>query len=102
MPHVRNAFGELLRGINRQDVTQYAAGAADGFIVIRHLHDEASMRLRSDLPAAPAANCCARGRSSKVHNSVVLLHRTVAGKALPAAFGAQGRCYAGNSIAGCD
>ena len=81
--HVRNAFGEILRGINRQDVRQYAAGATDGFIVIRHLHDEASMRLRSDLPAAPAAKGLARGRSSKVQNSVVTLHRNVMDEALP-------------------
>ena len=80
---VRSAFGEVLRGINRQDVTKYAAGAAVGFVVIRHLHDEASMRLRSDLPAAPAAKGLARGRSSKVQNSVVTLHRNVVDEALP-------------------
>ena len=80
---MRNAFGEILRGINRQDVTQYAAGTTDGFIAIRQLHDEACMRLRSDLPAVPAAKGLARGRSSNVQNSVVALHRNAMDEALP-------------------
>ena len=81
---VRNAFGEILRGINRQDISKYAVGVTDGFIVVRHLHDEATMRLRSDLPAAPAAaGLLARGRSSKIQNSVVTLRRNVVDEALP-------------------
>ena len=80
---LRSAFGEILRKMNRQDATTYAKDATHGFLVIRHLHDEASMRLRSDLPAAPAAKGFARGRSSKVQNSVMSLHRNVVDEALP-------------------
>ena len=80
---VRDAFGEILLKINRQDMASYADGLTDGFLLVRHLHDEATMRLRSDLPAVPAAAGAFRGRSSKIQNSVVTLHRNVADAALP-------------------
>ena len=47
------------------------------------VHNEATMRWRSDLPAAPAAKGLARGRSSKVQNSVVTMHRNFVDEALP-------------------
>ena len=53
---MRDTFGHLLLEMNKQDVARYVQGAP--FVVIRHLRDEASMRLRSTLPgpaAAPAA-----------------------------------------------
>ena len=81
---VRDTFAEILLKINRQDMASYADGLTDGFLLVRHLHDEATMRLRSDLPAVPAAaGALFRGRSSKVQNSVVTLHRNVADAALP-------------------
>ena len=55
---MRDTFGHVLLDMNKEDVTRYVQGAPHGFVVIRHLHDEASMRLRSMLPspaAAPAA-----------------------------------------------
>ena len=96
---MRDTFGHILLEMNKQDVTRYVQSAPHGFVVIRHLHDEASMRLRSTLPspaAAPAAPASAAApaaapaassapalpaptrtaRYSKVQNSVVTLHRS--------------------------
>ncbi len=94
---LRSVFGQLLLDMNRADVMSFAQAASDGFLVIRHLHDEATMRLRSTVEvepfrgttaapaadpavptavgdAAPAAAQPRRGRSSKIQNSVVTLH----------------------------
>ena len=51
----RDTFGQLLVAFNRQDMTTYTDGITHGFVLVRHLHDEATMRIRSKLPAAPAA-----------------------------------------------
>ena len=50
-----DTFGQLLVTFNRQDMTTYTDGIAHGFVLVRHLHDEATMRIRSKLPAAAAA-----------------------------------------------
>ena len=50
----RDAFGQLLVMFNREDMTRYTDGIAHGFVIVRHLYDEATMRLRSQLSAAPA------------------------------------------------
>ena len=55
---MRDTFGHILLEMDKQDATRYVQGAPHGFVVVRHLHDEATMRLRSKLPspaAAPAA-----------------------------------------------
>ena len=55
---MRDTFGHILLEMSKQDATRYVQGAPHGFVVVRHLHDEATMRLRSKLPspaAAPAA-----------------------------------------------
>ena len=55
---MRDTFGHLLLEMSKQDETRYVQGAPHGFVVARHLHDEATMRSRSKLPslaAAPAA-----------------------------------------------
>ena len=80
----RGAFAAILAKINRQDITKYADGVTDGFLVVRHLHDEATIRVRSDLPAAPAATrTFPRGHSGKIQNSVVTLHRNIVDAAHP-------------------
>ena len=55
---MRDTFGHILLEMSKQDATRYVRGAPHGFVVVRHLHDEATMRLRSKLPhpaGAPAA-----------------------------------------------
>ena len=55
---MRDTFGHILLEMSKQDATRYVQGAPHGFVVVRHLHDEATMRLRSKLPSpagAPAA-----------------------------------------------
>ena len=77
-------------------MTRYTDGSTHGFVLIRHLHDEATMRMRSQLPAlaavaqdpaaAPAAkhrHVPLRGRSSKIQNNVVTMHRSSSDQQLP-------------------
>ena len=67
-------------------MTRYTDGIAHGFVIVRHLHDETQMRLRSQLSAAPAVEhgpavvsalrrAPLRGRSSKIQNNVATMHR---------------------------
>jgi hypothetical protein len=92
----RDTFGQLLVTFNREDMTRYTDGSTHGFVLIRHLHDEATMRMRSQLPAlaavaqdpaaAPAAkhrHVPLRGRSSKIQNNVVTMHRSSSDQQLP-------------------
>lgn len=81
--HLRNAFAQLLLDMNRRDMKALVASAPGGFVIIKHLHDEATMRLRSTVgstpTAAPAvvlptAAPAVRVRSSKIQNAVVSLH----------------------------
>ncbi len=74
---LRNVLGELLLGMNRKDVKAFVAAAPGRFLVIKHLHDEATMRLRSTAAPAVMASTAApavRIRSSKIQNAVVTLH----------------------------
>ena len=83
---VRDAFGNIIWKMNQADALIYAETAEHGFLVLRHLHDEATMRLRSTAaePAAPPGRSAAptdrraprHGRFSKIQNSVVHLHRS--------------------------
>ena len=85
---MRDTFAQILYDMNKADAKRYVETAGNGFIVVRHLHDEATMRLRSTMaaPAAPAApeapapvslkGVPRRGRSSKIQNAVVTLHRS--------------------------
>ena len=88
------AFGQLLVMFNREDMTRYTDGIAHGFVIVRHLHDEATMRLRSQLSAAPAVEhgpaavsasrrVPLRGRSSKTPNNVATMHRNSTGESAP-------------------
>ena len=82
----RDTFGHLLVAFNRKDVARYTDGITHGFVIVRHLHDEATMRMRSKLPAAPAAEHVRgplRSRSSKIQNNVVTMHRNTKDKQLP-------------------
>jgi hypothetical protein len=82
----RDTFAQLLLTFDREDITRYTDGITHGFVLVRHLHDEATMRMRSQLLAAPAAqtgpvaageyrHTPLRGRSSKIQNNFVTLHR---------------------------
>jgi hypothetical protein len=93
----------LILNFNRDDITRYTNGITHGFVIVRHLHDEATMRLRSQLPADPPASHGSaaapaaehglpripdsrrvplRGRSSKIQNNVVTMHRNSTDKPL--------------------
>ena len=89
-----DAFGQLLVMFNMEDMNRYTGGIAHGFVIVRHLHDEATMRLRSQLPAAPAVEhgpaavsasrrVPLRGRSSKIQNNVATMNRNSTDKPLP-------------------
>ena len=43
VPQARDAFGQLLVMFNREDMTRYTDGIWHGFVVVRHLRDEATM-----------------------------------------------------------
>ena len=73
---VRDAFGNILLKMNREDAKRYGETAKSGFLVVRHLHDEATMRLRSEATSAPASAGPRRGKYSKIQNAVVDLHRS--------------------------
>ena len=72
---VRDSLAELLRQMNGADAKSFSAAAPHGFVVVRHLHDEACMRLRS-LSSCSALTGPRRTRSSKIQNNVVSLHAT--------------------------
>ncbi len=78
---VRDCFAELIKHLNRQCLanlvkeTRAKSPNCSSHVVIGHIHDEASMRVRSFLPGALASarnplRLC-RSRSSKVQNNVV-------------------------------
>ncbi len=76
---VRDCFAELIKHLNRQCLTSLVkkvkSPGASAHIVVAHVHDEASMRMRSFLLDAHASarnplQFC-RSRSSKVQNNVV-------------------------------
>ena len=81
---VRDAFAEIVKKLNRQQISESVASAPQEPLIILHVHDEAAMRLRSyqqEMPDVADAVFVqrgrprARGRSSKVqHNVVQVLH----------------------------
>lgn len=75
---VRDAFGEVLRNMNRQAATAFL-NSSPSFVIVRHLHDEAGMRLRSICLGEPEGDARlprrVRSRVSKIQNNVVSLHR---------------------------
>ncbi len=90
---VRHALARVIKRLCRAAAQGYARRAKHGFLCLRHLHDEASMRMRSFLGEAPAAEGTSEGwsraqtrfgrsRSSKVQNNSCSLH-TDASSALP-------------------
>ena len=52
---VRDAFADIIMEHNRADTGRFAQRARHGFILVRHLHDEATMRMRSLLTASSLA-----------------------------------------------
>jgi hypothetical protein len=61
-----------LKNLCLEQARRYTAETARGFVVFRHLHDEACMRVRSTIASAGAA--CNRSRSSKVQNNSCTIH----------------------------
>ena len=49
---VRDAFADIIMEHNRADTGRFAQRARHGFILVGHLHDEATMRMRSLLTAS--------------------------------------------------
>ncbi len=70
---IRDAFAEVVKGLNRQEIALAAGRSPKEPLLLAHLHDEAAMRLRSYKQQADddGFRRCARGRSSKVQNNVV-------------------------------
>ena len=77
---MHNIWSAVVR--KRQAYTWLTPRASSGFVLVRDLHDEATMRLRSQLPAAPAvehgpaavpASRCVplRGRSIKIPTLII-------------------------------
>ena len=66
---VRDAFAEVLLRLNRQQIAK--AGSTASCVLISHIHDEASMRLRSIKELQGSVK--PRGMSTKVHLGPLLL-----------------------------
>eukprot|EP00971_Amphidinium_carterae_P144295 2859480-Amphidinium_carterae.1 len=64
---VRDAFAEIVLDMNRQHVSALCANA--DAVVLSHIHDEASMRVRSVSEGTEHVH--ARGMSTKVQNNVL-------------------------------
>ena len=69
---IRDGFAETIIRLNRREVSEalLASGVSDT-VCLHHVHDEASMRVRSSLQAQPAAGI--RSRYSKVQNNCLRL-----------------------------
>ena len=70
--NVRDAFCETLKDMARTRLRDFCAYTPHGWILMKQVHDEASMRLRSFLPGSEGIK---RGRNSSVQNSVLTVHR---------------------------
>ena len=73
---IRDTLVEIVKQMNRQQVSQAASAAPAATLFLPHAHDEAAMRIRSyakidDDRMALQGVQLARGRSSKVQNNVV-------------------------------
>ena len=77
--HTRNAWAELLKNFNREYFCRLVLAhhvTEDGcplVIFVRHIHDEAPMRLRSFLADTVRAGALRRGPYSKIQNNMVRL-----------------------------
>ncbi len=69
---VRDAFCETLKAMAAERLAQFCADPPHDWILIKHVHDEASMRLRSSLQGLGGLK---RGRGSKIQNAVISIHR---------------------------
>ncbi len=78
VPPIRDAFAQQLKEMTAAGLSNFAASLPHGFLLIRHIHDEAQMRLRSHMVTAPgeASEGVRRGRFSKIQNNVVTVHRS--------------------------
>ncbi len=70
---VRDAFCETLKAMAASHLKNYCSDSPHGWILIKQVHDEASMRLRSFLQGSMGVK---RGRSSKIQNSVISVNKT--------------------------
>ena len=61
---VRDAFADIIVEHNRADREVFSERARHGFILVRHLHDEATMRMRSLLTASKFTGHVARQPSA--------------------------------------
>ncbi len=77
---LRHAFARVLRRLCRLAARAYTSESTHGFVCFRHLHDEASMRMRSFLAGAGPSEGGTRvlrmhrSRSSKVQNNSCTIH----------------------------
>jgi hypothetical protein len=70
--HLRHAFARIARNLCQSQVPRYIEAIVGGFVVFRHLRDEACMRVRSTTESA--ADACNRSRYSKVQNNSCTIH----------------------------
>ena len=66
----KDAMCELVKQLNCEELAHLAA-TRDGTLFVRHIHDEALMKLRSYKPDAAVAGRIIRGKYSKVQNNVM-------------------------------
>ena len=66
-------MAQLVLDLNKSDISRFLDKLPHGFLVCRHLHDEATMRLRSCLNIAHHRTM--KARSSKVQNQAITLHK---------------------------
>ena len=73
---IRDGFGTILKDMNSHDISQFveAQAAPKTTLVLRHLHDEATMRLKSHLVVNEGARAPRRAKSSKIQNNVLEVH----------------------------
>ncbi len=74
MGYVRDAFAEEIKELSLERVRTAVRNKRWQFIVVRHIHDEASMRIRSHMESASTQIVAHRGRTSKIQNNVVTVH----------------------------
>ena len=69
---VRDAFCETLKGMANVGIRKFLEHVPCGWILIKQVHDEANMRLRSHLSDSSGLK---RGRCSSIQNSVLTIHK---------------------------
>ena len=61
----------MIMSLNKERIAAQADRASLDAIYVAHLHDEASLRVRSYIPDAHGTKILARGRASKVQINLV-------------------------------